>query len=71
MTTSLDDLRAAQRARQRTQLNIVVIALALSGVLFTAIAAKVAWPLRLLVGATDLLAAAVIWVFARQRLGSK
>lgn len=58
-------------ARQKKTLQILIGVLAVGAVLIATLATRVLLPLRLLVAATDLVAAAVLWVAMRQASGKK
>lgn len=53
-------------ARQKRQLTILIVVLALGAVLIATLATRIPLPLRLLIAAVDFVAAAVLWVAMRQ-----
>jgi hypothetical protein len=53
-------------ARQKRTLTILIVVLAVGAVFIATFATRIPLPLRLLVAATDLVAAAVLWVAMRQ-----
>ncbi len=57
---------AEKIARQKKTLTILIVLLAVGAVLIATLATRIPLPLRLLVAAADLVAAAVLWVAMRQ-----
>ena len=62
---------AEKIARQKKTLTFLIVLLAVGAVLIAALAKKIPLPLRLLVAAIDLVAAAVLWVAMRQAAEKK
>lgn len=60
---------APNPARQKLIAKIVIAVLVLGAILVATLATAIPLPLRLLAAATDLLAAAVLWLLLRQKLG--
>jgi hypothetical protein len=58
-------------ARQKRTLTILIVVLAVGAVFIATLATRIPLPLRLLVAATDLVAAAVLWVAMRQASNEK
>lgn len=56
-------------ARQRFVLQATVVILVLVAVLILVLPIRIPKPLRIIMALTDLVAAAVIWLLARQRFG--
>ena len=57
---------AEKIARQKRTLTILIVLLAVGAVLIATLATRIPLPLRLLLAAIDLVAAAVLWVAMRQ-----
>jgi hypothetical protein len=62
-----DDPRAGDLARKRLLLQLTVAIFVLSAILILVLPLRLPSPLRYAVAATDLIAAAVIWLLGRQR----
>ncbi len=58
-------------ARQKRTLTILIVGLAVGAVLTATLATRIPPPLRLFVAATDLVAAAILWVAMRQQSEKK
>ena len=58
-------------ARQKRTLTFLIVVLAAGAVAIATLATRVTLPLRLLVAAADLVAAAVLWVAMRQESAKK
>lgn len=58
-------------ARQKKTLTILIVALAAGAGFIATFATRIPLPLRLLVAATDLVGAAVLWVAMRQQSAKK
>jgi hypothetical protein len=56
-------------ARQKRTLTILIVLLAVGALVIATFATRVPLPLRLLIAATDLVAAAVLWLAMRQASG--
>jgi hypothetical protein len=64
---SPDDPRAGDLARKRLLLQLIVAIFIVSAILILVLPLRLPSPLRYAVAATDLIAAAVIWLLGRQR----
>lgn len=58
---------AAERARQRTVIILVIVALVIMAALVLTVVPKLILPLRIFIAATDLVLAAVLWLLLRQK----
>lgn len=58
-------------ARQKRTLTILIVLLAVGAVLIATLATRVPLPLRFLIAATDMVAAAVLWLAMRQASNRK
>lgn len=57
----------AHRARQRLILQVAIVFLIIAAVVVGGFITRIALPLRLFVAATDLIAAAALWLVLRQK----
>jgi hypothetical protein len=62
---------AAERARQRLIIIVVIVALVVMAGLVLTVVPKLILPVRIFVAAMDLLLAAVLWLVLRQKFSSK
>jgi len=62
---------AGKPARQQHQLTVLLIVLVVGATLVATLAKKIPLPLRLLIAATDLVAAAFLWIAMRQQSAKK
>ena len=62
---------AEKTARQKRTLQILIVVLAVGAIALATLATRIPLPLRLLAAATDLVAAAVLWVAMRQESAKK
>ena len=58
-------------ARQKRTLTLLIVLLTIGGIAVATLATRIPLPLRLLGGAVDLTAAAVLWVAMRQESAKK
>jgi hypothetical protein len=62
---------AERTARQKRTLKLLIVVLAIGALCVATLAHRIPLPLRLLAAATDLVAAAVLWVAMRQESAKK